>query len=81
MCQCLVALLVVITKEKRLKSERKAVAAQAKAEDLQTILGPGKSTTFGKKRSKTGAKKTRGASKKKGGGYPNSSKPNYGSYP
>ena len=69
--------------EKRLKSERKAVAAQAKAEDLQTIMGPGKSTTFGKKRSKTGAKKTRGASKKKGGGYPSSSNKssNFGLYP
>ena len=48
-------------------------------------LGEGTSTSFGKKRSKKEGKKTkitRGASKKKVGGYSNSNKlSNYGSYP
>ena len=65
-------------KEKRLKKE-------AAAQDLKIIMGPGKSTAFGKKRiSKKGSKKkTSGASKKKVGGYlSNSNKlSNYGSYP
>ena len=64
-------------RQKRLKKE-------AVAQDLPTIMGPGKSTAFGKKKSKKGSKKkTSGASKKKVGGYSsNSNKPNnYGSYP
>ena len=61
-------------RQKRLKKE-------AVAQDLPTIMGPGQSTTFGKKRrSKKGSKKkTRGASKKKVGGYPSSK--NFGLYP
>ena len=76
------------------KREQVVVAAQKAADRRHSMLmrsasnrnlGEGPSTSFGKKRSKKEAKKTkttRGASKKKVGGYPSSSKPNnYGSYP